>query len=423
MSNVVHETLPSGIEYAVLPLPDRRVVAFQIRMLGGCCSDPADKLGLAHLIDETIDMGTTTRTGRELSDAFDAIGAGAGSGTGRETTTYTCSVLPEHFERAVELHADFLRNPTFPEDAVDVALDLARQELVALQDDAHGLLDKYLGQQACGAILGRHALGEPETIGNVSRQSIVDHWRSYFCNGRMIVTVAGAIEAENVSRVLEKYFNGFGETKQSGRDGFAMAFTPGTTHYDKELEQQQIGIGWPGVEVTHKDYPIQQAVIGILSGGMSGRLFTEVREKRGLVYWVSAWSETPRGAGTMFMGASTMPERCDETYDVLVGEVERLSEDLTEEELQRAKTGILASHETRGDTTRARCSDLASDLFFFGKPIPIETKIAELEAVTVKDVRRYLENYPRDQRCVVTVGPRPLGGVESSTKTQAGTSS
>lgn len=420
MSNVTHETLPCGIEYAVLPLAGRRVVALQIRILGGCCSDPADKLGLAHVVNETIDKGTTTRTGRELSDAFDAIGASAGSGTGRETTTYTCTVLPEHFERAVELHADFLRNPTFAQDAVDVALDLGRQELTALQDDAHGLLDKYLGRHAYGPILGRHALGEMETINKMSRASIEEHWRRHFSNHRMIVTVAGAIESDRVKGVLEKNFNGFGQGKSDGRNGYEIKFSAGETHYRKELEQQQIGIGWPGVDVTHDDYSAQQAVIGILSGGMSGRLFTEVREKRGLVYWVSAWSETPRGVGMMFMGASTMPDRCDETYETLVTEVERLGDDLTEEELQRAKTGILASHETRGDTTRARCSDLASDLFFFQKPVPIEEKIAKLEAVSIADIRGYLKKYPCDKCCVVTVGPRPLGRTESSASTHVG---
>lgn len=422
MSNVVHEKLPCGIECATLPLANRQVVALQIRVLGGCCSDPEDQLGLAHVVDETIDKGTTTRTGRELSDAFDAIGASAGSGTGRETVTFTCTVLPEHFERAMELHADFLRNPTFPDDAVDVALDLARQELTALQDDAHGLLDKYLGRQTYGHILGRHALGEAETIENISRSSIEAHWREQFGGGRTFVTVAGAIEPAKVSDVIERNFAGFGDAAPGGREGYRVAFAAGATHYDKDLEQQQIGIGWPGVDVTHDDHPTQQAVVGILSGGMSGRLFTEVREKRGLVYWVSAWSESPRGVGMMFMGASTTPDRCGETYETLIREVGRLSDDLTDEELQRAKTGILAAHETRGDTTRARCSDLANDLFFFGKPVPIEEKIAKLEAVTVADVRRYLEEYPRDKLCVVTVGPRSVGMAPAEACVKAGDS-
>ncbi len=120
MTDIVHDHLPCGIEYGVVPLPHRRVVSFQIRVLAGLCSEPADKLGLARLVGETIDKGTRKRTGRELCDAFDAIGTSHRIGTGRETTTFSCTVLPEHFEQAVALHAEFLRTPTFPEDAFKV---------------------------------------------------------------------------------------------------------------------------------------------------------------------------------------------------------------------------------------------------------------------------------------------------------------
>ena len=142
MTDFAHDCLPCGIEYGVAPLPGRHVVSFQIRMLAGTCAEPADKLGLARIIEETIDKGTKRRTGRELSDAFDVIGAAHRSGTGRETTTFTCTVLPEHFERAVALHAEFLRTPTFPADAFTVNVELTRQELIALEDEPQAIVDK-----------------------------------------------------------------------------------------------------------------------------------------------------------------------------------------------------------------------------------------------------------------------------------------
>jgi predicted Zn-dependent peptidase len=141
---------------------------------------------------------------------------------------------------------------------------------------------------------------------------------------------------------------------------------------------------------------------------MSGRLFTEIREKRGLVYWVGAWQETPRGSGMMFLGASTTPERCDQTFTALLHEVDRLAEDLTEDELERAITGIVANQETRGDSTRARCTELANDLFFFGRPVPVEEKLAKIRDVRIRDICRYLEEHPRERLCVATLGPRPL---------------
>lgn len=129
MDDIVHDTLPCGIEYGVFPLPRRHVVALQIRVLSGTSTEPSDKLGLAGLIAETIDKGTEERTGRQLSDAFDAIGASHHVAAGRETTTSTCTVLPEHFEKAVALQAEFLRRPTFPDDVFSVGVQLAKQEL------------------------------------------------------------------------------------------------------------------------------------------------------------------------------------------------------------------------------------------------------------------------------------------------------
>ncbi len=408
VTDFVHENLPCGIEYGVTPLPRRHVVSFQIRVLAGACSEVADKLGLARLVAETIDKGTQKRTGRELSDAFDAIGASHGGATGRETTTFACTILPEHFERAVALHAEFLRTPTFPEETFSVNLQLTRQELVALEDDAHNLADKLIGQKAYGPLLGRHPLGEPETLDRISRNDLETHWRSHFCAGRMMVAVAGAVDPERAAGVLQEQFDGFGSPDRNGRGTFPVEFSPGTTHYEKELEQEQIGICWPALDAIHDDFPIQQVILGILSGGMSGRLFTEVREKQGLVYWVNAWQETPRGAGMIFLGASTTPDRCDRTYTTLLREVDRLAEDIQQDELDRAITGIVAALETRGDSTRARCAELGNDLFFFGRPRLDEERIARVQAVTIEDVRRYLSTYSRDRLCVVTLGPRAL---------------
>jgi len=408
MSSTVHAELPCGIEYAVLPLPQRHIVTFQIRVLAGTCSEPADCLGLAGLVEDALDKGTERRSGRELSDAFDTIGAANRSGTGRETTTFTCTVLPEHFEKAVELHAELLRTPTFPEDAVRVAVELAKQDLASLEDDAQGLTDKLLSRQAFGPILGRHELGEPECLDKTRREDLVRHWRSHFHAGRMLVSIVGALDPGCAADVFEKNFAGFDDRQRAGRETYALDFCARTTHRPKELEQEHIGFCWPGVSATHDDFPVQQVALGILSGGMSGRLFTEVRERLGLVYWVAASQDTPRGHGMIFVGASTTPERCDQTFAVLIREVDRLAEHIEQEELDRAVTGIVANQDTRGDSTRARCGDLASDLFHFGRPIPIEEKVAKIQAVTIGDIQRYLKAHPRDKLSVVTLGPRPL---------------
>lgn len=409
MSEFVHEVLPCGIECGVSHLPQRHVIAFQIRILSGTSCESEGQLGLAKLLVETIDKGTQRRSGRELADAFDAIGATYGIGIGRETITCNCSVLPEHFEQAVALHAEFLRTPTFPDDVLNVNIDLAKQELSALEDDAQAWVDKIICRQAFGPPLGRHALGERNALDHITRRDVETFWQSHFQAGRIQVSLAGAVDPSEAFDVLGRHFDGFGNADLVGRDAYSVAFAPSATHQAKDLEQQQVGMCWPGVDVTHDDFSVQQVLLGVLSGGMSSRLFTEVREKQGLVYWVNAWQETPRGCGMIFIGASTMPDRCDQTYETLLREVDRLAEDIEETELKRAVTGIASSLETRGDSTGARCQELANDLFFFGRPRSEQEKIDRIRSVTIGDIKRFLSTYPRDRLCVVTLGPRQLG--------------
>lgn len=421
MTLSIHDCLDCGIEYGLAPLPGRHVVSFQMRVLAGVSSEPSDKLGLARILEETLDKGTENYTGRKLSDAFDAIGAGQSSGAGRETITFNCTVLPEHFSRAIELHGELLRRPTFPADAVKVNLNLAKQEFASLQDDPQSIVDKKICGMAFGQLLGRHSLGEIQMVESICRDDLEAFWRSHFHGGRMLLTVAGPVDPSQVADVVESVFSGFGDKQPAGRTPVPASFEPDCIHLDKEVEQEQIGICFPGVDATHDDFPTQQVVLSILSGGMSCRLFTEVREKQGLVYWVGAWQETPRGTGRLFLGASTTPERCDRTLSTLLREVDRLAEDVEQEEIDRAVTGIVSHRQTRGDSTRSHCAELGSDLFFYGRPVPEEEKIAKVRAVTLDDIRRYLAKYPRDPRCVVTLGPKILESVAgAATKSEVG---
>ncbi len=407
-STLIHRRLACGVEFAAESMNGRPTAALEIRVLAGASHEPADQPGMARLVEETLDKGTARRDGRALLDAFDAIGAQRASATGRDTTAFSCLCLPEFLPQAIELHAEMLRTPTFPEEACTVAVELAVQELASLEDDPQSLCEKLITRQAYGPVLGRHPLGEKEGIEKIARADIERYWRQTFTAGRLLVAVAGAIDPEAVIDQLERCFEGFGSSEPAGRDPLPLEFAAIRTHHDKPLEQEHIGICYPGVPATDDDYPVERVMLGVLSGGMSGRLFTEVREKQGLVYWVAAWHEHPRNAGMIHLGASTTPERCDKTYQTLLREVDRLSEDLTTAEVERAIVGIVARTETRGDITRAHAAELVGDLFHYGHPVPIEEKMAKVRAVTVSDIQRYLADHPRDRLSVVTLGPRKL---------------
>ncbi|MFQ6048014.1 MAG: M16 family metallopeptidase [Phycisphaerae bacterium] len=408
MDQYVHRMLDSGVEFAAVLLPGRRTAAIEFQVLSGMADEPDDKLGLAHLVEQTISKGTRRRDARALADAFDSLGARRSSWVGRETYGFACLCLPQFLPQVIELHAEMLRQPVFPDQACRVAIDLARQELTALHDEPLELLRKLLARQAYGPRLGRHHLGEPDTLARIDPDEIRNHWARHFCAGRLQVAVAGPVEPDRLASQLDRAFGGFGSPSPAGRQPQPLQFSSTRTHHPQQLEQQYIGICFPGVPVDHPDHPVERVLIGILSGGMSARLFTEIREKQGLVYWVGAWHEHPRAAGMIHLGASTVPQRCDQTLAALLNEIDRLSDDLTEAELSRAITGIVARTQTRGETTHARATELADDLFYYGHPVPIEDKLRQVQQVDIPRIKRYLTDHPRDQLCVVTLGPRAL---------------
>ena len=403
-----HRRLDCGVEFAALEMPGRHTAALNIRVGAGLVDEPESRLGLAHIVESTITKGTAKRSARELSDAFDAIGAQTGSGVGRQSTVFRCMCLPEFLDEALSLHAEMIRTPAFPEEFCRVAVDLAQQELAALEDDPQELTTRLIAPHAYGPRLGRHELGTRDALQQITRDDVTAFWRATFSASRMQICVGGDVDADAVAAAVERHFAAFGENQTPADAIIPVEFSPGIRHHQKALEQEHIVMCWPGVAVTHPDHSVERVTLGILSGGMSSRLFTEVREKQGLVYWVGAWNEHPRGAGMMFAGASTTPARCDQTAGTLLREIDRLAEDITQEELDRAKIGMTAKLLTHGDITRARVGELAGDIYHHGRPISPDERRSWIEAVGVEDVRRYLASQPRDRLCIQTVGPRPL---------------
>ncbi len=409
--SVVHRRLPSGIELVVIPLPGRPVVALEARAFAGYAFEDEQRLGVAHLTEETIGKGTARRDGRALNDAFDEIGATHGSFTGRETVGFSSLCLPEFLDRDIELHAEMICTPSFPTDACTVALDLARQSFDALKDDPGELAKKMLYAQAYGQPLGRHPLGTAETLAAIDRGQIVEHWRRFYVPGGLTVIIAGGVQPERVADKVEEAFGGLWASPAPAAHptpAFPIQFGAAYQHYEKEVEQEQIALCFPGASATDADYSIEKVTIGVLAGGMSGRLFTEVREKQGLVYWVGAWDDHPRTGGMVHVGASTTPQNLEKTYTTLLREINRLGDDLDQREVDRAIAGMVTRVRTRGGVTRARAGEAAEDMFYYGRVIPTEEKLAKISAVKVKDIRNYLAAHPRDRLSVVTLGPQKL---------------
>jgi predicted Zn-dependent peptidase len=407
-SRFVHERLASGVEFAADVLPERNTVALSFRILAAGRDDPPDLTGVAAIVEHLLSKGTRKYDGRGLADAFDQLGAQWASVTGRQSTLVRVLCLPEFVPTVVDLVTEMIRYPTFPDEACGVAVELAQQDLRRMEDEPQDLLRVMIQRLTLGPVLGRHTGGTPESLARLTPDLIREFWRGLYHAGRLQVVAAGPINAAALAEQLDACFAGFGAAAHAGRQPADFDFVPGRAHRHKELEQQYIGITLPGLPREHEDFPTEQVLLGVLAGGMSARLFTEVREKQGLVYWVGAWHEQPRGRGVIHLGASTRPERCERTYKTLLRELRRVGEDLTAAETDRARDGLIAQLETEDDLTRARAGELSDDLFHVGRPIGREAKLDALRRVTVNEVTTYARRLPLERVCVATLGPREL---------------
>ena len=408
-TGLFHRDLDSGVEFASELLPSRRTVALCVRLLSGVVDEPAELSGLNTLVARTLSKGTHKFTGQQLADEFDQRGIQWGVASGRQTTLARVLCLPEFLDDAIDLLGELFCRPAFPETACQVAIDLAQQDLQQLEDEPQDLVRVRLQRLTLGPVLGRNPGGDVESLARITPANFQSHWRQAYHAGRLQVAVAGPVDPDRVATRIDETFTGLGSAERSGRDITPRSNTNGRDHLAKDCQQQYIGITLPGTPKTDTEtYPIEQVMLGVLSGGMSARLFTEVREKQGLVYWVSAWGEQPRGLGIIHLGASTTPQRCQKTFDTLHRELVRLGEDLTEEEVHRARDGLCAHYQTEDDLTRARALSLSDDLFHFGRPEGLAPKLERLRKVTFDDVLAHAKQLPADDLCVATVGPADL---------------
>lgn len=405
---IEQRTLACGVELLSERMPGYHTATLIVRVNGGTASEPPEQLGLAYVLEQAIDKGTARRGARELADGFDALGARHAVYTGRQSWVFIVSALPELLPAATLLLGELVVEPIFPAEAVATAVSLTRQQLTSLEDSPRALLRRQMALQAFGPVLGRHALGSAEALDRIDAAAPRALWQRVCTQGMVTAAVAGAYDDGAVTAALEQALAALPAGTAALPDAVAR-FSPVTHHLPKDLEQTQIGISFPGVAYDDPEYPVEQVLLAVLSGGMSARLFTEVREKRGLVYWVSAWHEQPRHSGMVHLGAATTPQRCRETYETLLSEIARLEHDLTEEELERAKTGLIADDVTSGASVQRRVGDLLVDHFHLGRAQPAEQRLAALRRVALADIQGYLRRHPRDSLSIVTVGREPIG--------------
>jgi predicted Zn-dependent peptidase len=381
--------------------------AMTLMLPAGSATDPVDRTGAATVLGDLVLRGAGSRDNRALTDYLDSLGLQRSSGVGVHHTRFGCAALADKVIQSLEVYADIVRRPHLPESGFEAARDLALQGLAGLEDDPRQKLLVKLREWHLPSPYGRNPMGTEDHLEKMTVELCrADHARRYHARDS-ILAIAGNIDFDQVRQQVERHFGDF-----DGRAPEALEILPppGHVHFEEQdSEQTHIGLAWPSLPETHSDYYVMRMAIEVLSGGMSGRLFTEIREKRALVYNVWAGYTSLKDIGSILGYAGTSNERAQATLDCLMAEIHRLHDGgITQPELDRAKIGLKASTIMAGESTSARSGAIAHDFFMRGRIRTLDEIKAAIDAVTVDQVNTHLKQNKPGPFTMVIVGPKPL---------------
>jgi predicted Zn-dependent peptidase len=399
-------TFPNGLTLLAEQMPAMQSAAMTFLVPAGASTDPVDRSGSATVLSDLVLRGAGARDSRALTEHLDSLGLQRSSTVGVHHTRFGCAALAGRVMQGLEVYADIVRRPHLPESGFEAARDLALQALAGIEDEPRQKLMIKLREWHLPSPYGRNSMGEEAELEKLTLDLVkADHGRRYHAKGSTLA-LAGNIDFNRLRDAAQKHF---GDWNGSVDAEVEVLPPPGNFHHElQKSEQTHIGIAWPSIPETDKDYYTVRLAIEVLSGGMSGRLFTEVREKRGLCYSVWAGYSALKGQGSILGYAGTNNERAQATLDCFVHELHRLSEGVTQPELDRAKTGLKASTIMQGESTSARAGAIAHDFFIRGRIRTLDEIKDAIDSVTVDKVNDYLKRHKAGPFTIVIVGPKEL---------------
>ncbi len=371
METIRSHKLDNGLTLVGQGLPGVASGAFSILVPVGASRDDEGFEGSATLLSEMFHKGAGPWNSKELSEEFEAIGAHRGHSAGIEASVFSGSLLGENLIKVLEMYKTVLLEPRFPEEELLSVKSVALQELYALEDEPSSKVMVELAKQFYPGVFGRSHYGTIEGVNAVTIDSLRDYYKRHFMPNNAVIGVAGKFDWNEIKDTVSNCFSNW----QGGKD----RLQPGPLgkenknhHIEQDTSQLQIALAYPSVDYAHPDYYKARVAVGVLSGGMSGRLFIEVREKRGLVYRVSASHSGSIGRAAIICFAGTTPENGQETLDVMLAELKKLKDGVSEEELQRAKADLKSRVIIQGEFSNARASSICNDWWNLGRVRTLE---------------------------------------------------
>ncbi|MBV8507286.1 MAG: insulinase family protein, partial [Alphaproteobacteria bacterium] len=333
----------------------------------GTRHEPAAVNGAAHFLEHMAFKGTERRSARDIAEEIEAVGGHLNAYTSRESTAYYAKVLKEDVPLALDMLADILQNSTFDPDELERERTVILQEIGQANDTPDDIIFDHF--QECAypeQAMGRPVLGRPEIIRSLARDAVVAYLRDHYGAQRMVLAAAGNIEHERLVDLADTLLSALPAERAVSTE--PARYAGGDRRENRDLEQLHLVLGFPGVTLGDPDYYAASVLSTAFGGGMSSRLFQEIREKRGLVYAIHSFVHGYRDGGLFGIYAGTGEDEAAELVPALCDEALKLQDGFTEVELKRAKAQMKAGLLMSLESTSARCEQLAQHLLIYGTP-------------------------------------------------------
>jgi predicted Zn-dependent peptidase len=411
-AGVVRRTvLPGGLRIITETMPTVRSAAFGIWAgVGSRDEAPADA-GASHYLEHVLFKGTRRRSALEISSAIDAVGGDLNAFTAKEYTCYYARVLDADLPLAADVVSDMVSASVNRPEDVEAERGVILEEIHMRDDDPGDLIHDEFSLALYGdAPLGRPILGTVESINALGRDRIHAYYREHYVPHNLVVAVAGNIDHDQVVRLVEQAFDGQlegGEPPVAPRiDGRPLPVTPQVRVVDKDTEQAHVVLGGVGVSRTDDRRFALGVLNAALGGGMSSRLFQEIREKRGLAYSVYSYTSQYADTGVFGVYAGCQPGKVDEVLSICRDEVAAAAEyGLTDEELERGKGQLRGAMVLGLEDTGSRMSRIGKSELVYESLLPVDEVLARIEAVTPDDIRTVAQDVLAAPQALTVIGP------------------
>src|SRR5690242_7327448 len=386
-----YHQMPNGIEMIGQYMPGLGSITFGFQLDAAVINEPEDKEGLAHLFEYMLFQGTKQKDARALNEAFESLGARKGASTGLETSQVWAQIVNTKFDATLQLINELLLTSTFPREELEQMRSIVLQEIRRRDDEPMSRIFELVRANFYrGTALGRPILGTSESVNQLQQPDLQAFWKARYQPDNTLFAIAGKFDWDHVVEQMQKLFGEWSGNTEPSPEQLPEPAASIALEY-QEGKQEHLALMFPFPKYTDPDYYPAMVVSEVLGGNMASRLFVEVREKRGLVYGISAGQMSNKHIGGMRIYAGTTPEQGRECLEVILNELRKLEQEgITADELNRAKVQLKSENVMRSEGSGARMGAISRSWWFERKVRTIQEVKQAIDAVTHEQVLQVL---------------------------------